>query len=33
MEMPSMQRARQSVAPEGIALIAVNVGEDADTIA
>jgi peroxiredoxin len=32
-EMPSMQRAHEVVAAEGIAVIAVNVGEDADTIA
>ena len=31
-EMPSMQRAHEAVAPEGIALVAINVGEDADTI-
>jgi thiol-disulfide isomerase/thioredoxin len=31
-EMPSMQRAHQAVAPEGIAVIAINVGEDADTV-
>jgi len=32
-EMPSMQRAHEAVAPEGIAVVAVNVGEDRDTIA
>lgn len=31
-EMPSMQRAHETVAEEGIAVIAVNVGEDADTV-
>lgn len=31
-EMPSMQRAFEAVADDGIALIAINVGEDADTI-
>jgi peroxiredoxin len=32
-EMPSMQRAHAAVAKEGIGLIAINVGEDADTVA
>jgi thiol-disulfide isomerase/thioredoxin len=32
-EMPSMQRAHDTVANEGISVIAVNVGEDAETIA
>ncbi|QVL51145.1 MAG: TlpA family protein disulfide reductase [Thiocapsa sp.] len=31
-EMPSMQRAHEQVADEGIAVIAVNVGEDAETV-
>jgi peroxiredoxin len=31
-EMPSMQRAHEAVADDGIAVIAINVGEDADTI-
>ncbi|MCG6895674.1 MAG: TlpA family protein disulfide reductase [Thiocapsa sp.] len=31
-EMPSMQRAHERVAGEGIAVVAVNVGEDAETI-
>lgn len=31
-EMPSMQRAHEAVSGDGIALIAINVGEDADTI-
>ena len=31
-EMPSMQRAHDTVADEGISVIAVNVGEDAETI-
>jgi thiol-disulfide isomerase/thioredoxin len=31
-EMPSMQRAHETVADEGISVIAVNVGEDAETI-
>jgi len=31
-EMPSMQRAWEQLEPEGIGLIAINVGEDADTI-
>ncbi|CRI63995.1 putative Thiol-disulfide oxidoreductase resA [Thiocapsa sp. KS1] len=32
-EMPSMQRAHETVTDEGISVIAVNVGEDAETIA
>ncbi len=32
-EMPSMQRAHETLAEEGISVIAVNVGEDAETIA
>ncbi len=32
-EMPSLQRAYQTLAKEGIGLVAINVGEDADTIA
>ena len=32
-EMPSMQRAHAAVSKEGIGLIAINVGEDADTVA
>jgi len=32
-EMPSMQRAHEVVSGEGIGLIAINVGEDADTVA
>jgi thiol-disulfide isomerase/thioredoxin len=32
-EMPSMQRAHETVADEGISVIAVNVGEDAETVA
>ena len=32
-EMPSMQRAHTAVSNEGIGLIAINVGEDADTVA
>ena len=32
-EMPSMQRAHAAVSSEGIGLIAINVGEDADTVA
>jgi peroxiredoxin len=32
-EMPSMQRAHEIFAKEGIGLIAINVGEDADTVA
>jgi peroxiredoxin len=31
-EMPSMERARQKLAGEDIVILAVNVGEDADTI-
>jgi len=31
-EMPSMQRAHESVADEGIAIVAINVGDDADSI-
>lgn len=31
-EMPSMQRAWEQIKDEGIALLAVNVGEDEDTI-
>jgi peroxiredoxin len=31
-EMPSMQRAHEAVSGDGIALVAINVGEDADTI-
>jgi peroxiredoxin len=31
-EMPSMERARKAVESDGIVIIAVNVGEDADTI-
>ena len=31
-EMPSMQRAWQKLEPEGIRLLAINVGEDEDTI-
>lgn len=31
-EMPSMERARQKVAGEDIVILAVNVGEDEDTI-
>ena len=31
-EMPSMQRAHEAVVDDGIAVIAINVGEDADTI-
>jgi peroxiredoxin len=31
-EMPSMQRAWERLQPEGVALLAVNVGEDADTV-
>jgi peroxiredoxin len=32
-EMPSMQRAHEALAKDGIGLIAINVGEDADTVA
>ena len=32
-EMPSMQRAHAAVSKDGIGLIAINVGEDADTVA
>lgn len=31
-EMPSMQRAHEAVSGDGIAVVAINVGEDADTI-
>ncbi len=31
-EMPSMQRAHEAVAGEGIALLAINVGDDAEAI-
>lgn len=31
-EMPSMQRAHESLSGDGIAVVAINVGEDADTI-
>lgn len=31
-EMPSMERAREAVQADGILIVAVNVGEDADTI-
>ncbi|NCA68516.1 MAG: TlpA family protein disulfide reductase [Sphingobacteriia bacterium] len=31
-EMPAMQRAHEQVAPEGIAVVAINVGEDAETV-
>ncbi|WP_157606886.1 TlpA disulfide reductase family protein [Sedimenticola selenatireducens] len=31
-EMPSMQRAWERLRPEGVALLAVNVGEDVDTV-
>jgi peroxiredoxin len=31
-EMPSMQRAHQALSGDGIAVIAVNVGDDAETI-
>ncbi len=31
-EMPSMERAREAVKGDGIVIVAVNVGEDADTI-
>ena len=30
--MPSMQRAWEQLSPDGIGLVAINVGEDADTI-
>ena len=32
-EMPSMQRAHEQISKEGMAVIAINVGEDADTVA
>jgi thiol-disulfide isomerase/thioredoxin len=32
-EMPSIQRAHETVADEGISVIAINVGEDAETVA
>jgi peroxiredoxin len=32
-EMPSMQRAHEQITKEGMALIAINVGEDAETVA
>lgn len=32
-EMPSLQRAWEQLAREGIGVVAINVGEDADTIA
>ncbi len=32
-EMPSLQRAHEALASEGIAVIAINVGDDADAIA
>jgi peroxiredoxin len=32
-EMPSMQRAHAAVSKEGIGVVAINVGEDADTVA
>lgn len=32
-EMPSMQRANAAMSAEGIGLVAINVGEDADTVA
>lgn len=32
-EMPSMQRAHETVGEEGISVIAINVGEDAETVA
>ncbi|UHD18010.1 TlpA family protein disulfide reductase [Thiocapsa bogorovii] len=32
-EMPSMQRAHETLTDEGVSVIAVNVGEDAETIA
>ncbi len=31
-EMPSMQRAWEILEPEGIAMLAINIGEDEDTI-
>jgi len=31
-EMPSMQRAYEAVSGDGIAVVAINVGDDADTI-
>lgn len=31
-EMPSMQRAWQKLQPEGVTLLAINVGEDPDTV-
>jgi peroxiredoxin len=31
-EMPSMQRAHEAVSGDGIAVVAINVGDDADTI-
>jgi len=31
-EMPSMERARKALTNDGVVLLAVNVGEDADTI-
>jgi peroxiredoxin len=31
-EMPSMQRAHAQISKEGMALIAINVGEDAETV-
>ncbi len=31
-EMPSMQRAWELLEPEGIAMLAINIGEDEDTI-
>jgi thiol-disulfide isomerase/thioredoxin len=31
-EMPSLQRAHEMVAEEGISVIAINVGEDAETV-
>ena len=32
-EMPSLERAARTLAPEGIAVVAVNVGEDTETVA
>ncbi|MBK1694487.1 alkyl hydroperoxide reductase [Chromatium weissei] len=32
-EMPSLQRAHDALAPDGISVIAINVGEDAETVA